>query len=821
MENKNIIIQEDNFDFVSFFFRLLKYWYIFVITAVLAIGGAYLYTRFTTSIYQVNATLLIKKEKASLLADNPFGGADLFGGRSKEIINEKTIIQSYSMIRETVKQLDFSVSYYIKDRYSQNELYKSTPFIVKFDSLIPQVTGAEFELQFTSENTFNLKCEAENVALYSFSTDENFGSVKNISLSETYNFGDHIQNEDYSFRIIKNPDCDFGGFYAEDEYKYNIYSFVFNNLNAQALAYKEGTKVELLEKDVDVLKLSLQGNNITKITDFLNTLLEVYINKNLDNKNKIAKNTITFIDSQLNDISDSLKFAEISLQDFKSANKVMDVSSQAENLFERLSDLQKEKAVLLSKNKYYKYLLKSINDNLKYDDLLAPSTMGINDPLLNKLVDEMISLSSQKNILTSNTSEKSSIIISIENKIQNSKNLIVTNLGNIINATDISISEIENRINALEREARKLPHTQQMLFGFERKFKLNDAIYTFLLQKRAESQISEAANVPDAEIIDKARVDQYEKKSIKHRVIYLIALLIGLLIPVAGIYIRDLLNDRIMEKKDIEDITSIPIIGGIIQYKKPNVKVFVDYPKSSISESFRSVYTNLQYVLQGKQKNVILVTSVMPKEGKTFTAINLASVFASFNKKTCLLSFDLRLPKIQNYFETDNEYGLSTYLIKHSTKEEIIHKSDIENLDIIFSGPIPPNPVELIASKQAEELFEYLKSEYDTVIIDSPPLGIVADAVMLAKYSDTNVFITRQNHTKKKALSAILNELQEEEKKKTGIIFNGIKKSRIYGYGYEYGYGYGYGYGNDYFKDEANENKTFSILKKKIKRLKS
>jgi len=211
----------------------------------------------------------------------------------------------------------------------------------------------------------------------------------------------------------------------------------------------------------------------------------------------------------------------------------------------------------------------------------------------------------------------------------------------------------------------------------------------------------------------------------------------------------------------------------------------------------------------------------MPKEGKTFTAINLASVFASFNKKTCLLSFDLRLPKIQNYFETDNAYGLSTYLIKHSTKEEIISDSGIENLDIIFSGPVPPNPVELIASKQAEELFEFLKLKYDTIIIDSPPLGIVADAIMLTKFSDVNVFIARQNHTKKKAFSAILSELQEEERKKTGIIFNGIKKSRIYGYGYEYGYGYGYGYGNDYFKNEDKERKTFNFLKKKIKKLKS
>ena len=821
MENKNLIIQEDNFDFVSFFFRLLKYWYIFVITAVLAVAGAYLYTRFTTSVYQVNATLLIKKEKASLLADNPFGDTDLFGGRSKDIINEKTIIQSYSVIRETVKQLDFSVSYYIQNRYSQNELYKSTPFIVKYDSLIPQPTGAEFELQFMSENTFKLKCEAEDVALYSFTTDENFGFVKNISLSETYRFGDSVKNTNYGFHIIKNPDFDFTHFYDDKEYKNTIYTFVFNNLNEQALAYKKGLTVEPLEKDVDVLKLSLKGNNISKITDFLNALSEVYIYRNLDKKNKTAKNTIAFIDSQLYDISDSLKFAENSLQKFKSANKVMDVSSQAENLFERLSDLQKEKAVLLSKNKYYNYLLKSINENIKYDDLLAPSTMGINDPLLNKLVDEMIALSSKKNALTANTSEKSFAIMNIEQKIQNSKKLIVANLGNIINATDISIGEIENRINVLDREAGKLPHTQQMLFGFERKFKLNDAIYTFLLQKRAESQISEAANVPDAEIIDKARVDQYEKKSLSYSIIYLIALLIGLFIPVAGIYIRDLLNDRIMEKKDIEDITSIPLIGGIIQFKKPNVKVFVDYPKSSISESLRSVYTNLQYILQGKKKNVILVTSVMPKEGKTFIALNLASVFASFNRKTCLLSFDLRLPKIQDYFDTDNSYGLSTYLIKHSTKEEIIYKSEIENLDIIFAGPIPPNPVELIASKQAEDLFDFLKSEYDTVIIDSPPLGIVADAVMLAKYSDTNIFVSRQNYSKKKALSVILSELQEEEKKKTGIIFNGIKKSRIYGYGYEYGYGYGYGYGNDYFKQEEKEGRTLNLFKKKIKKFKS
>jgi tyrosine-protein kinase Etk/Wzc len=791
-------MQEENIDLRAFFFRLFKYWYVFIITGVVALAGAYLYTRFITSVYQVNATLLIKQEKSSLLDDKAFGGINLKG---KEIANEKAIIKSFSMMRETVKQLDFAVSYFIEDRYSQNELYKSTPFIVEYDSLHQPLLGIEFELQFLSENKFKLEYESDNVFLYS-SEDKKIGNAENISQSKIFSFGDEIKSENYSFRIIKNPEYNYANFYNEEQYKSNQYSFIFNDLNKQALAYKAATDVELLEKDIDVYKLSLQGNNVNKITDFLNKLLEVYIYENLEGKNKTSQNTIKFIDSQLVEISDSLKFAETRLQDFKSANKVMDVSSQANNLFVELSGLQTEKAKLLSQKKYYNYLLKSIQGNSKYDDLMAPSTIGINDILLNKLVGEMITLSGQAIMISKNTTEKSPAMINIENNIENTKELIIKNVENIINATNISIKEIENRIAALEADARKLPKTQQMLFGFERRFKLNDAIYTFLLQKRAEAQIAQAASVPDAEIIDKARTEQATKKSIKYRTVYMIALLLGLIVPGGVIFLRDLINDRVMSRTDIEKITNIPFVGGIPQFKKPVVNAFNKYPKSPIAESFRSLYSNLQYMLQAKEKNVILITSSMPVEGKTFTAVNLASVFASFNKKTCLLSFDLRLPKIQKTFDSDNDTGVSTYLIKRSRIDEIIVNSDIENLDVIFSGPIPPNPVELIASKQAEELLSFLKSEYDTVILDSPPIGIVTDASMLSKYSDLNLFVIRQNLTKRKVLSDVLNDLRESDKKKTGILFNG-EKLKTYGYKY------------DYFKVE--EKKRFRLNLKKLK----
>jgi capsular exopolysaccharide synthesis family protein len=801
-------------DFFALALRMFKYWYFFAISTVLSIIGAYFYTKFSTSVVEVTTTLMIQTDAYSGTSERVLEGMDLFSNK-KNIMNEKLIIQSYPAISETIRRLNFNISYFSENGYVKNELYTNSPFYVVFDSASPQPINVFFKIEQVSNDEFIIQSKSENLSLFDYRTSKVIRTLDRFSFKEKHRFDETIKTKDYNFKVVRNP---LGTeFIPELEYY-----FVFNDIKQLILKYKSEVKINQLEKGVDVLVISMRDNNVNKTTDFLNELTSVYISRDLERKNSIANNTIKFIDGQLSLITDSLSFAENQLQSYRSSNKIMNIDFQSQQLFTKLGEYQNEKAILISKKEYYNYLVNSINGLKNLEDLMIPSTIGINDPALNKLVGELVDLNSERLTLRSNTLEKSQALINIERKIENSKKMILENLSGIIEANNFSLKDVEKKVDALEEEAKKLPMKQQKLFNYERVFKLNDAIYTFLLQKRADAQISKASNIPDCEVIDAARSDVFEKKSAKYRSIYLIAILIGLFIPGLSIYIEYRIRDLILARKDIEQITKTPIVGGIIQYKKPITKVFIEYPKSTIAESFRSFYTNLQYFIKGKEQQVILVTSSMPKEGKTFSSINLASVYASFGKKTCLLSFDLRLAKVHQAFDISDQIGISTFLINYSIIDDIIFGSGIENLDIIPAGPVPPNPVELIASGKTDELFEILRKRYECIVIDSPPLGVVADAQLLSKYSDINVIVVRQNHTRKKVFNNVIKELESNEIQKKAILFNGIKEYGIYGYSYGYGYGYNYGYYKEYelplwkriikkgkeWKKKKNENGT-------------
>ncbi|MDF1547823.1 MAG: polysaccharide biosynthesis tyrosine autokinase, partial [Bacteroidales bacterium] len=764
-EQENIFEEEGSTDIIAVILRMLKYWYFIAASILIAAIIAYFYTKFTTSVFEVSTTLMVKEEASSASTEKVLEEMDLFS-RKKNIQNEIVILQSYSTIQETIKKLNFAVSYYSDDGYSLTELYNSCPFEVVYDSSSAQPVYLPFRLEPINNEQFKLISQADRASLYTYQTDINTGLITDFKINGIYKYGEPIITKACNFTITKRYN---GAIPYLPDLKYQ---FNFNTLSNLTLAYKNAVQISVLQKGVDILNLSLQGNNVNKITDFLNHLTTVYIQRDLAKKNSMANNTIAFIDNQLADITDSLNYSENRLKNFRSSNKIMDIDYLSQQLFEKLADLQTEKAGLITNREYYAYLMKTISKNEGINDLMIPSTMGINDASLNKLVMELVDLNTERLTLMANSTEKSYVTKNIENKISNIKSLILNSLQNITDANHVSILNIDNKIDALNKEVVKLPEKQQRLFGFEREFKLNDAIYTFLLQKRAEAQIAKASNLPDSEVIDAARNDVYVKKSTKYRQIYLIALVLGLLIPVVLIYLDYILKDQVQLRKDLERITKIPIVGGIIQYRKPITRVFIEHPKSIIAESFRTFYTNLQFFTKGKQNQVILVTSSMPREGKTFNSINLASVFASFNKKTCLLSFDLRLAKVHRAFNISNDIGLSTYLINHSAIDEIIFQTDIGMLDIIPAGPPPPNPVELISSKKTEELFEYLKSVYDCVIIDSPPVGVVADGLLLAKYSDVNVIVARQSYTRKKALGAVVKELKANNIENLTILFN-------------------------------------------------
>jgi len=707
--------EEETIDIKALFIKLINNWYLFAITVLIALVVAFLFNKYTTPVYKVETTVLVQDEKGALSAQ------DLIG---------------------LIKALDFEVSYFSENNFISRELYKKAPFKIIFDKSHPQIEKTPFYVKITNDKYCYITVEGDNISTYNYDKNisEELDKELIINLSKQFPLNSWIESEYYKFKIVLTDN------YSSAQKEDTQYYFTFNNINDLTIFY-QGFSIEPINREASILKLSLEGENVAKSVDFLNKITEVYLNRGLEKKNLIATNTIEFIDNQLSLIRDSLQNSEKELQDFRTEKQIISVDFQAQQLFQELQSLQKSKAELMIKSQYYHYLKDYIANNTStdYKNIVVPSVMGIEDPVLGGLISQLAGLYAENAELSYNSKKKNPLISINELKIRTTKSTIFENISNVIETSKITIASIDKRIDDFTNKASFLPGTQRQLFNIERRFKLQDAIYTFLMERRSDAQITKASNLPDNEVLDIARETAATPVYPKTALNYLIALLIGLIIPVAYIFGKDFFNDTINSKEDIEKITDVPVVGHILHNTKDNLVVHTS-PKSSISESFRSARTNLNFIAKGKEKQTILVTSVVPGEGKSFIAENLAVAYASFGKKTLLLGFDLRKPKLYKDLNLNNTIGLTSIIVGKHTISEAVQNPHVENLNVIMAGPIPPNPAELIASTETEKIFAELKKEYDYIIIDTPPVALVTDALLLMKYADSKIFVARQEY---------------------------------------------------------------------------
>ena len=689
-------------DYKVILFKIYRYWYLFAVTIFIALIIAFIFNKYTKPIYEVKTTVLIKDKSENRLNPQDIIGLGLFNNM-QNLQNEIGILTSYSLTYRTVTKIGFEVSYFVEENFVSREMFKDSPFIVVFDSSFSQPVNLRFNLAILSKDKFRLECKNEDVTFYNYSlkiADE--GRLERIAYEETYFFGQEIQNKDFKFRILLTSN-----FLPKQDINKSFY-FLFKDYTGLVAEFKSFT-IEPINKEASIVEIKLKGGNIEKLVVFLNRLTNEYLDKGLERKNLVASRTIAFIDNELKGISDSLYQSEKALETFRANKEIMNLDEAATQVFDKMMSLQDEKAVIYVRSKYLTNLKEYIEKNQNLDELIVPASMGVDNPMLNDLTMQLTDLYTRRTEMAQYTKEKNPSLISLDRQIATTKSALYENIKSAIKTNDIALKEVNDRISAVNSRIADLPETQRILFGIERRFKLTDAIYTYLLQKRSEAQITEASNLADNEIVDPARasiaVPVFPKKSLN----YLIALIIGIVLPVIYILGKDYFNDKIMERMDVEKITNLPIVGHIIHSTKESKVVVIDYPKSTIAESFRSVRTNLQYLLQGKEKQTILITSDMVSTGKTFTSINLASIFALYGKRTLLMGFDLRKPRIYQDFGLSNTEGISSYLINKSKIENILQPSGIENLDIVMAGPIPPNPAELIASEKCKELFDQLK----------------------------------------------------------------------------------------------------------------
>ena len=801
---------EQSVDIKNLIYIFLNHWYLFLIFVLVALAIGFVVNRYTTTVYQTSGTVLIKDDRSGV--DPTALMTDMSYGSLQKFENEVAILKSYTLRERVVKKMNMEVTYFDKGRFVTSELYKTAPFEVEFDRSVPQAVGLLYEVTIKDDGMIALRANSKMLSKYDFvlcQTTESHPAV--INLTGEYKQGEWITTEYNRFRIVFNSRYD-----AERD-KTRKLSFRLNSY-PMLVQQMSSFNVSALGKKSSIAAVVMSGHNKRKIVEFVNTLMTEYVYRGLEKKNMVSENTVEFIDNELSGIQESLSDAESALESFRTRNDLMNIDVQANQVYSNLRALEKERAEMSVNVKIYKrlqdYIKTQIDDP---ENLAAPSTMGINDPLLNRLVSELVTLSQTKATQLLTQTEQHPQIVKIDEQIITTKKTILETVNNLVLNAQMSLDEINKRIAAAESESRVLPEKQRQLVNYQRNYDFNDETYKYLMRRRAEAQILRASNTPDNEIIDEARIDGVYKIAPRTKMNYLVALILGLLIPALYLFLKDFFNVSINDRKDVEKLTSFPVIGQVAQSINKDPLVVINSPKAPIAEAFRSIRTNIEYITQGKPKSTILVTGDVQGIGKTFNSINIASIYAFYGKKTVLLGFDMRKPKLFQEFGLTNNTGLSSYLSNKETFENIIQSStQIPNLDIITSGPVPPNPAELIASEKCNQLFEELKEKYDYIIIDTPPLGLVTDAFLLMRYSDVNLFIVRQGVTNKNIFGSIVRDL-EERKINMSIIINGIKAekgygysygSRKYGYGYAYGYGYGkYGSSSGYYGEDTGKKK--------------
>ncbi|MBO7180832.1 MAG: polysaccharide biosynthesis tyrosine autokinase [Bacteroidales bacterium] len=794
IQNKEGINESSNINIAEILYKMLSKWHWFVISIIVAFIGAFIITKYSTPQYEAKATLLIKSNN-EILNSMDMAGSFMGGRGMVNFQNEIGTIQSLAMVKRTVKALGFYTNYYQKVNFKNADIYKASPFEVTLDLYKTQAIGVVIDVKLKNNNSCVISYKAKNnVPIYDYAEDHVVVG-ENINIPEreiTLKYGEWFEKDGMKFKIdLKDPEK------WNSNYSKMDYAFVINDLDAVANQFR-ATNIELLKKESSIISIKYVHENKKKAEDFVNMLCKIYIDQTFEEKNYLHVATINFVNSQIENIADSLSLVENRKEAFQKVNNTLSLTNDAQYIYQRTNELEVKRAEAYTQNAYYDALEEYINKADLEEGVAVPTTMGIQDPILNNLVSTLTTLVLERQRLSTTLTPKSPKMKELSLQIETTRKQIQESLRTIKKHSEITQKELRRQQNLLQVEIDKLPTTQRNMINIERQFKFNDVIYSFLYQKRAEAEIAKNAALPDHKVVDKAQhaVKIYPRTSSN----YLIALLIGLIVPGGYIFIRYITNNTINGKDDLEKISNAPILGYIPQIPDEyNKMIVLDKPKSQITEAFRSIRTNIKYILHDEnatEGQVILVTSSLPNDGKSLFSMNLASVFSLSGKKTILVGYDLRKPKLHKVFHVDGTKGITSYLIGRNSYEEIIQHTEFDNLDVLVSGPVPPNPSELVDSDKNRDLIKQLRKQYDYIILDTPPVSLIADAQCLAKESDMNIFVVRSGQTDKGVLKISLAEMVERSNVKVNFVINGIENAmQKYGYGSRYGSRYGYGYG--------------------------
>lgn len=772
-----------------------KNWYFVAVALVLSAVLSYLYSYKLPDIYGARTQILLKDREVYDYQSQVYKNIG-YVGIYNDIVNQKRVLTSYDMVNNTLNKLDFDVSYYIIGRFKVTQQYGTMPFVVEMQPLVPGLYDRPIDLHVIDFDRYEISYERGGE-----------------TVKRQFRFNQEERDPEYLLTVRRQP---YLNPQSVKELTVIDYQFVRHNRSRLVSQYMRAMKV-VNQDFTSILEVTVEDEVAQRAQRFLDSLSSTYIAYTLQSELDINVNTVSYIDRQLDEVTVILEQHEDEMQRYKESKDVLNLSKEEGLYFTEMVYFDRKKRTteleIQALDALEQYLISSTDERV-----LPPASIVVEDPFVSEMLGTLYGQQIARNNMRMDGTEANVAILRLDSVIRRNRLDLLTYISNARESRKRSSADYGAQLGDYEAMLRKLPKSQRDILNIQRRLTVNEKMYLFLLEKRASTIIARAGIVPQTKVIEAARSMGVVRPD-KVKIFYTF-ILGGLVVAIFVVFIRVMFYDRIDNAEQLKELSVLPIYGEIIASEKAeqNYVVVDSDPKAAITESFRTVRTNLEYIPSSDSGGkVVMVTSYRPNEGKTFCSVNLSAILAKASKKVLLLELDLHKPKVATGLGMSSPTGLSNVLIGKLNWRDAVMPTQFENFSVILSGPTPPNASELVLSKHLEELFNEARKEYDYILVDTPPVGLISDALLMMRFVDATLFVLNTRFANKDHVNNALEALSGANVTNAGFILNGVrmKKSKYYyntnyGYGYRYAYGYGsgYGYGYGYGSRKSGKSKS-------------
>ena len=774
-------IDKDNneIDFKEIFKILLKYKWSIVFVTLITLLLILLKLYFQPNIYRSSALIEVKSNVQNSIIDTEGKGSAIAIGKER-IDKEIEILRTFYINKTVLTKMNMSTKYYIDSGYKKVEIYKNIPIKVSDISVFDhRIVGKKIKITPT-KNGFQLSLGKSLFTKFMdyFASDKNSSTSKKIVLDshKIYHYGEMVETDYFAFKLDKKNRLDTPMYLSILGDEKNVFDRLSKNLF-----------VSQVTKFAPLIKVEFEDNIVERADQYVNTLVDTFIHQSIKDKEEQTAKIIAFIDSELIRTKKKLDEYESKLEDYKIKNNAIRPSLQGANYLGELGKIDNIISEYKLKQKMIQNILAGIkeSDNI---DTISTFLVKLDDAPTMSLINRLQSVQMKEEELRAKYSYQHPALRPIRKQIYHIKQKIIKNIKNLRARTNQKIHSLLKQKQTYKAKLNSLPTKERRLVGYKRDYEVTSKIYNSLLNKKSEKQIEMASIQSNYRVIDYAKNTEAIPVKPKRLFMILMGIMLGLILGISQALARNYFDNKIKSRKELEDLTDLPIYGILPAVNKRNMNLeVINDSKSPYAEAHRSLRTNLQFIENKSSSYVVLVSSTVSGEGKSVTVANLASIFQLADYRCVIVNTDMRKPTLHKFFSVGNQKGLSTYLSGKNSIDDVINPTQLDKLDVITSGPVPPNPSELLLSKRMEDLIADLRTKYDYVFIDSSPLGLVADTMNIMNYVDLSLFILRENYSLKEYVKDLESLIVRNELKHIGLILNGSKMtSGTYGYGYGY-----------------------------------